>query len=290
MVQVMKGADVVHAHGLDGLTDMAVHSRYVHGAAVGVSTHGGYFHTERMAWLKHVWLRTVTRATLSAAGAVWYTSEADQDVLSGANVRGSVMPNGVDIRRFEAVERAPQPGVWLVPGRIDSHKGHADLFAALERLGADDRPLSVRIVGPCRDSTLLASLRQCVSDKGLGQIVQFLGAVSDNALDHELAAAELALFPSRHEGFGVGVVEAMAASVPVAVSAIPPFEELVQHGVSGWRVDFRDPSAAAAGLAKLGRHDLPRLVSGAATTVAGYSWPVIASVWDHAYEQLLRTA
>ena len=139
LVQAVKGFDVVHVHGLDGLADQLVRGRKIHGARVAVSTHGGFFHTSRQPWLKALWLRTVTRYTLGRADAVWFTSEQDRQMLAPARVDGVHIPNGVDVAGFSEVIRAPVIGRWLVPGRVESHKGIEDLLGALARTCSQGR-------------------------------------------------------------------------------------------------------------------------------------------------------
>src|SRR5690606_8375630 len=118
------GADILHLHGLDGLADLAV--RQVRGPRIGLSTHGGYFHTPRQRALKALWLRTVTRSTLRRLDALWFTSEADRQRLAAAGVVGEVLGNGVDVERLRAPRR-PEAGRWAMLGRVEPHKGLADL-------------------------------------------------------------------------------------------------------------------------------------------------------------------
>jgi len=281
----LRGADIVHAHGLDGLTDAAVHGVFHHHARVGISTHGGFFHSARNPRLKALWLRTVTRATLMRAGAVWYCSEADRDVLAPAGAPGLVVPNGVDVERFAAVTRAPEPGRWLVPGRVDVHKGHARLLRTLAALG-DRGPREVRVVGGEARAGFMAELVALAQALGLSDRVRWLGLVSDADLLDELAACELAIFPSEHEGFGLGAVEAMAAAVPVVLSDIPPYRERVRHGDTGFLVDFADADHAADALLAL-PNELDAIGQAGAKTAQAYSWAAVARQWDERYAELL---
>lgn len=286
LVSRVRGAHLVHVHGLDGLADTLVATRRLHRARVGVSTHGGYFHTSRHAWLKRAWLRTLTRVTLSRADAVWFTSEADRRTLSPAGITGEVLPDGVDISRFAAVTRRPEPGLWLVPGRVDAHKGHADLLwvlAALRDRGS--APERVEITGPERSPGLLDSLERQARELGLHDRVRLRGAVSEQDYLDLLARCELALFPSRYEGFGIGVIEAMAAGVVPVVSAIPAFDQLVRPGRDAFRVDFAHPEAAAQALERV-RPD-GRMSTRARDTASRYGWEMVSEIWERAYARAL---
>ena len=285
LLGALRGTDVVHAHGLDALTDGAVHGVWHHGARVGISTHGGFFHTPRHAALKAIWLRTLTRATFRRAGAVWYCSEADRQALAPAGGEGTVVPNGIDVARFSTVVRAPESGRWLVPGRIDIHKGHERLLRVMASLG-DAGPRELRIVGPESRPGLMGELAELARVLGIADRVRWLGSASDEDLLQELAHCELALFPSLHEGFGMGAVEAMAAGVPVVLSNIPPYRERVVGGKTGFIVDFDDPDSAGSLL-----RDLPSSLHAVARAgrqeAQAYAWPQVARLWEQRYDELL---
>lgn len=267
--------DIVHAHGLDGLTDQAVRL----GVPVGVSTHGGYFHTRRQWALKQVWLRTVTRRTLQRAGAVWFTSEADRQRLSAAQVPGEVLANGVDTGRFVGV-RAPQAGRWLMLGRVQAHKGLADLVRWLPELD-----VTLHVVGEVVDAAHVAKQIRRMERSGHADRLVIHGALSDAEVREQLMRAEVVVAPSRSEGFGIAVVEAMGAGVPVVVSSGTALEERVAVG-GGWAVDFVADDAGER---------LRRLVGGehtevgkrAQTVAARFGWDQVKTLWNDAYRRLL---
>jgi alpha-1,3-mannosyltransferase len=291
LLEAVADADIVHVHSLDGLADQLAARREQFPGRLGISTHGGFFHTDRHRWLKSLWLRTVTRRTLSRADAVWFTSEADAVALAAAGVEGTVIPDGVDVARFRRIARAPEPGRWLVLGRIDVHKGLTNLLRVLVALArVDPRAFDVRVVGPDRIPGLRASLQAQATQSGLTERVRFLGPVTPEAVDDELARCELALFPSQYEGFGISVVEAMAAGVPVVVNAIPAFDRLVTPGRDGWRFDTRKPDEAAALLAGLRERDHSAIGEAARVTADRYSWEQQVFTWEAAYSRILASS
>ena len=279
--RALKGFDLAHIHGLDGLADMAVLGR--HGARVGISTHGGYFHSKRHRWLKEVTLRTVTRRTLSRADAVWYTSASDRTALAAAGVFGPVVHNGIDLQRFEGIERKPELGRWLVYGRVDEHKGLERLIDVLAQVEKG----VVEVVGPEAAPGLIGRLRRRAREVGVGERIRFHGAVSDNRLRHWIGSCEFALFPSHFEGFGLTTVELMAAGMPVVASRIPAFEDLVSDGKTGWLVDFGDPQAAARRLRGLGGEDHTAIQEAARVRGRSFSWDHQVARWERAYAEIL---
>lgn len=282
--RALADVDVVHVHGIDGLLDQALAVRPP-GARVGVSTHGGYLHTPRARLLKALWLRSGTRIALAQADAVWFTSEADRAALAPAGAAGRVVPDGVDLGRVAGLVRRPEPGRWLVPGRVDVHKGIDDLIDALA--ARPDVPWTLRVVGRPASATLVRGLRARAADRGVGDRVVVVGEVDDDVLRDELARAEVAILPSRHEGFGLALVEAMAAGVLVVARPIAAHAEHVADGedghlapidgalaprVAAWAADPRRGAREAA----------------ARRSAARWSWEAVAPAWEAAYRELVE--
>lgn len=278
LVGAVRGADLVHVHGLDGLLDLLVAQRRAVGAPIGVSTHGGYFHTPRHRWVKAAWLRTGTRWSLGRADAVWFTSEADRDLLRPATVRGAVLENGVDVERFAGVVRRPEPGRWLVLGRIDVHKG---IEALVDALPHADRTVRIDLVGPESAPGLMAALCSRATALGVSDRIRFLGALTGGDLLEALGRADRLVLPSRHEGFGLAAVEGMAAGVPVVLSDIPAFR---RHRGVARIVSFADPAAAARAV---GAPMEAGWATRAAAHAATFGWAVRSAAFERAYAPLV---
>ena len=106
----------------------------------------------------------------------------------------------------------------LFVGRINAAKGQLDLVRAYAAFRAGfDRPSRLVLVG--RDDgandPYLRTLRRTIGDLGLAADVTLTGGVDDAILDGWYGAADLYVSLSRHEGFGVPLIEAMAHGVPV---------------------------------------------------------------------------
>jgi alpha-1,3-mannosyltransferase len=265
-----RGADVVHVHGIDGLLDQLAWSRR---APLGVSTHGGYFHTPRDRALKAAWLRTITRLSLSRADRVWFGSEQDRERFAPAQVRGRVVPFGIGDR--PPVARDPEPGLLVALGRVDVHKGLDDLIDAL--------PAGVRleVVGPEHRPGLVAALRERA--RRVGARVDFVGEVDDDGWRAALSRADRVVLPSRYEGMGLAALEVLAAGVPLVCSDIPAFRP--------WReaahlVSFRAPGAGEALLAPIS----PERVARGRALAAPYRWSERIVAWEAEYGALLAAA
>jgi glycosyltransferase involved in cell wall biosynthesis len=139
--------------------------------------------------------------------------------------------------------------VLLAVARLTPQKGLDTAVRALPLL-PDDTVLVVLGEGPDR-----VRLDRLARDLGIERRVFLPGRVPDVAA--WLRRATLLVHPARWEGFGLGVLEAMLAGLPVVASNVSSLPELVVEGETGYLVRPDDPSALALGVARaLERPDL----------------------------------
>jgi glycosyltransferase involved in cell wall biosynthesis len=139
----------------------------------------------------------------------------------------------------------PEEPYALVVGGIEPHKNVALAIAAIAACPADVR---LALVGPWSPRRL-ARLRRRAADLGVEGRVDWLGFVDAGRLAALRAGALAALVPSRKEGFGFPVLEAMAAGVPVLASDTPALREVGGDAVRYLPPDA--PTAWASALAEL---------------------------------------
>jgi glycosyltransferase involved in cell wall biosynthesis len=199
-------------------------------------------------WARHLYNRAVDRVIAISDGV--------RAVLERAGVRPDrirVVPSGVDTEAFAVAPdvRAAERRAWqvadddvvaIVVGVLERRKGHATLFEAAGRL----RESRLRWV-VCGAGSQEAALRADAAARGID--VRFLGFRADVA--RCLAAADVAVLPSLHEGLGVAALEAMAAGRPVVASRVGGLAEVVADGETGRLVPAGDAAALAAALASL---------------------------------------
>jgi glycosyltransferase involved in cell wall biosynthesis len=106
----------------------------------------------------------------------------------------------------------------------------------------------VRLVGHEELSTA-AELRVYASERGVDDLVTFEGFRAD--VPQVMADLDVFVLPSLWEGFGLVLVEAMAAGRPVVASAVGPISEIVVDGVTGLLVPPGDPDALAEAIVRL---------------------------------------
>jgi glycosyltransferase involved in cell wall biosynthesis len=177
-------------------------------------------------------------ATAARADLVLTVSQAAADeIVAHSPIRAErirVVPNGVDpvvvpdAVRDAVVARAglaDRPFVLWV-GSLEPRKGVGTLVAAMAALHRRGRG-SARLVLAGYPGWLTADLVDPTDRAELGSDLVELGRVDDEVLWALYAAAAVFAFPSRHEGFGYPVLEAMTQGTPVVCSDLPVLRELV---------------------------------------------------------------
>jgi glycosyltransferase involved in cell wall biosynthesis len=145
----------------------------------------------------------------------------------------------------------PGPGArWVSVGRLAPNKAiELAVMALLVARAHDDPAATLQVVGRPVAPSYTAAMHRFVDDMGLGDAVVFSGALSDGALAAAVAGSDVFVLTSRHEGFGVPVVEAMTLGVPVVANDTGALPEVVGDG--GLLVDATDPYAVAGAVARL---------------------------------------
>lgn len=161
-----------------------------------------------------------------------------------------VIPDFVDCAHFDpdALPGRPDPAHPLVVtvGRLSREKGHDVLLRSVPMVAAAVPQARFRICGTGPEE---GRLRQLTDALNIADRVDFAGFVPDIRV--AVAPAAVFAMPSRSEGLGVAVLEAMAMGKPVVASDVGGLRESVCHGETGLRVAPEDPQALAEGLVAL---------------------------------------
>lgn len=169
------------------------------------------------------------------------------DRFAVAPARLGVVRPGTD-RRAPRPPRVDGPPRLLCVGSLTPRKGQDVLLSALDRLR--DLPWEATLLGAARDAGFARAVRRAAEAPGLAGRVHLAGEVGDDALARAYGEADLLVLPSRYEGFGMVLTEAVASGLPIVASeagaipeAAPPEARML--------VPPDDPGALAAALRRL---------------------------------------
>jgi glycosyltransferase involved in cell wall biosynthesis len=191
-----------------------------------------------------------------------------------------VTPNGVDPA---FTPNGPHPDgepYALFVGALQPRK---DATAAIEALAlvGEQAPRLV-LVGP--DKGGRAAAERTAQELGLGDRVDFRGHVPQEELAELYRGAACLVFPSRYEGFGLPVLEAMASGTPVVASTAGALPEVA--GDAAILVEERNPVALAGGIERA-LADRDRLRAAGLERVRRYSWAETARRTLEVYRELI---
>ena len=146
----------------------------------------------------------------------------------------------------ETSTRGPMPGfAYLVVGTIEPRKGHLVTLKAFEQLWASGSDATLTFVG--RIGWLAPEdVARLQGHPENGHRLRLIHGASDRQLAAELRACDALIMPSKAEGFGLPLIEALAADTPVLASDIGVFREIARDHVLYF--DQEDPASIAAAI------------------------------------------
>lgn len=260
-----------------------------------------YFHNpERTFYLRAKYWQYYIRATWRQADLILtdseFSKEEIQRYLPVPDQKIRVIYIGVDERFFadtpektRAEMRASlgldKPYILYV-GRLDPDKNVERIILSYDRLlnsGVKDFDL---VISGAKDHQG-SRPAEIVRKRGLEERVRFTGYIAEDHLVPLYQSAAAFCFPSLNEGFGLPVLEAMAAGVPVVTSNISSLPEVC--GDAGVQVNPRSVRAIAKGLKSiLGTQKGAELAQAGRVRAATFTWQRTAEETAQAYEDVLK--
>jgi glycosyltransferase involved in cell wall biosynthesis len=214
-----------------------------HAAPTIYATRGRPVPLERLAIPMTDWFAAVTREVLDTAMRYGRLPAK----------RSSVIPNGVDLSRFESDGDAPPETDLICVARLSPEKRHDLLLAALRRLGDLGLRPTLTLAG---DGPARPSIEARVREFGLSGQVRLLGTRKD--IPELLRSAGTFVLASDTEGLPITIIEAMAAGKPVVATRVGGVPDVVRDGETGFLVPPDDVERLARALERVLRDDAMR--------------------------------
>ena len=232
--------DVIHCHAMARIAELCLRTARKIGAKCAISLHGGGANIPgeeakslkaptrgRVPWGKLIdYALGWTRRIPEDADGIVCVGEDEAEKYKTRHPHVLFLPNGVDTSLFAKPETGNQkpetgnqkPATLLCVARIDRQKSQMMLVELLARHpGA-----TLRLVGPVTQPDYLSELEARATALGVADRLTVVGALKPSSpeLVREYRNADVFILPSRHEPFGIVVLEAWAAGVPVIASDV----------------------------------------------------------------------
>lgn len=169
----------------------------------------------------------------------------------------NVVPNGVNLNLYSGVERdyefrrkyaADNEKIILFVGRLVYEKGIQNLIAAMPKVLNSYHDAKLIVAGK---GGMMEELKQQVNAMGISNKVYFTGYLNSKDVTKMYKCADVAVFPSTYEPFGIVALEGMLSGTPVVVSDIGGLNEIVEHRVNGMKSYAGNPNSLADSILSL---------------------------------------
>ena len=243
----------IRAHGIEIVHAHAARDYHLAALAVRLASRG------RLVLTRHVLfpLRPINKPLLRSASRVIAVSQAVAESLRRNGVIESskitVVHNGIDTDRFNqpGAHSGDSPVLVGTVGHLAPIKGQDIFVRAAALISASHPRVHFVVIGEDKSPQMVhrRSLENLVAELGLNGIVSMPGWSDD--MPRVLSSLTLFVSAARSEPFGLAIVEAMAAGLPIVATASEGALEIIEDGLTGKLVPSGDPEALAEAIKDL---------------------------------------
>jgi glycosyltransferase involved in cell wall biosynthesis len=190
----------------------------------------------------------LVRQCMTVIAVSGFTAETVRSLLSIPPEVVRIVRNGIDASEFEGGDPALFREKFsvlgdktvLYVGRLERSKGLHHLMPAFARALSHVPDATMAIVGK-GSAEYVRELQLGARSAGVSDRVVFTGRISQDLLPHAYAASALVVLPSLMEGFGISLLESMAAGRPCVATRVGAIPEILKHGETGLLVEPANP-------------------------------------------------
>lgn len=281
--------DIIHVHVGMKAGRLAVWAKKKLGVPYVVTEHWSGFvpnadrkFSDLPGWMRVGWRKVMREASaISAVSACLATCLRDTFKLARpVTIIANVVNTGIFSRR----EEPGNGSTFIHVSALNYQKNAEDILRAFAMVRDKGMSFSLILVGPEQ-----AGIRQLVNGLGLADHVTLYPEMPQPELADLVRRSDAMILYSRFETFGCVIIEANATGVPVLVSDLPVFHEIVEEGVNGVFVKGESPDSLAQSISDFlnGKYDFnPSLISRVANKKFGYE--VVGRQFAEWYQSILK--
>ncbi|HHW49430.1 MAG TPA: glycosyltransferase family 4 protein [Clostridiaceae bacterium] len=208
-----------------------------------------------------------------------------------------VIPNGVNLNKFDGIKRddkfrrnyaSDHEKLVMFVGRLVNEKGAHVLIDAIPKILKHYNDVKFVITGK---GPQLEYLKGRAMELGVSNKVYFTGYISDENLSKMYKCADMAVFPSLYEPFGIVALEGMVANVPVVVSDTGGLGEIVDHGIDGMKSYSGNSGSLADNILELLFNPClaEKIKRNAIDKIKNvYNWDIISKKMSNIYKEIIN--
>lgn len=308
--------DLIHLHTMKRLGGIARYMARKRNIPYVVSIHGGAFDVpveevqswtaptrNSFEWGKILGWWVGSRRVLDDAGAIICVGQKEQLEIQKRYPNRKVhhLPNGVDLDHFQDGDGAAFRRKHNIPtnscillniGRIDPQKNQLFMINLLPELLKDDPDIHLLLIGHVTNEAYADKIADAMVAKGLNKQVTLIRGISADSreLVDAYHAADIFVLPSVHEPFGIVILEAWAAGLPVVAARVGGIPSFVEDGKDGLLFESGDSTVAIRSIHRLKRDwELWHKIANAGKLKAQtqYSWDTITKRLVGIYEEVI---
>lgn len=245
---------------------------------------------------RRIFASVLRRALQKADHVVTVSAAMRSEILEFyPHTQVSVIHNGFDAEVFASITqseckvflaRYKLPHHFaLAVGHFERRKNYRRLIEAVGLLKRRGRECPLVIIG--NDSGDRAALSHMISKEGLGNQVTLLSGISDQDVLCAYLTCGLFVFPSYYEGFGIPLLEAMAAKRPMVLSDLDVFKEITEHNMVYFPPNDVEAMADAIETGFMSTETRIRMMEYGVRRVADFSFLRLAKKMQGVYDHLL---
>lgn len=288
-------SDLVHLHANKRfVTDLAALFEVGKKRPFVFSPYAGMFGTTLLGRIHN---KTIGKLAFNAA-VVIVISQSEKKMIESQNMRVKrfeVLPIGVDVAEFKKADTEYWDQTYdlkgnkvvLFVGRLTTHKGVDTLIKAFASIKRKIGNVKLLVVGP--DFGEKANFESMAKGQQISEDVIFSGGVSRERLLGAYKVGDVFVLPSRNEAFGIVMIEAMAAGLPVVAANNSSMPEIVRDGETGLLFNTEDAGSLAAKVVEIlddGALAQRFINNGSAEVAEKYNWDRIVEKLNALYQEV----